>query len=184
MANTKKKAVASRSKKHSSFHSTTDKDSAERRTEIAIFTLVGYSMLRSDDPKKKGAKHSRLHTVWTGFNTVFREFFPDEDPIQCQKQMVDDGLIVTTPFRGGALLQPTIDLLREPTEEERAIAKRVRAFIPEALARYQAAQAAYKAGKNGAEAKDKPKGSRKELKAATLMKDGDVEKALEVLGYK
>lgn len=183
MGNASKKRSASRASKPQG-HSQTAKDSLERRTEIGVFMLVAYKMLRADNPK--GGKHESVHTVWTGFNEAFREFFPDEDAIACQKEFAKNGLIVTSPFRGGALLRPTLDLLHEPTKEEIAIAARVSKFIPGFKVAHAARQEAYRARRDAgsAPAKSNAKRSVKERKAHELMASGDIDAAIEKLGYR
>jgi hypothetical protein len=42
-----------------------------------------------------------IHTVWSGFNDAFREYFPGEDPVKVTKRLTKQGKIVAIPARGG-----------------------------------------------------------------------------------
>ena len=49
-------------------------------------------------------KHRGIHTVWTGFNGAFREYFPDADPVAATQALNDDGKIVMRRAKGGAVI--------------------------------------------------------------------------------
>ncbi len=44
-----------------------------------------------------------IHTVYSGFNVAFREYF-NEDPIECTNKLAKQGTIVLRPVRGGVML--------------------------------------------------------------------------------
>lgn len=62
------------------------------------FILRGIERLRT-----KG--HKSIHTVYSGLNTAFREYFgKGADPVATQKRMAAAGTIVIVPAHGGVLL--------------------------------------------------------------------------------
>ena len=61
------------------------------------FTLLAIEKLV--DPGK-----STIHTVYSGFNNAFREYFPGKDPIEEVKKLVDNGKVSFRLCRGGALI--------------------------------------------------------------------------------
>jgi hypothetical protein len=50
-------------------------------------------------PGKKG-----IHTVFSGFNNAFREYFKGADPIKATQAAAAKGLITTFPVKKGAML--------------------------------------------------------------------------------
>ncbi len=44
-----------------------------------------------------------IHSVYSGFNQAFRDYFED-DPIKWTNQLASDGEIETRPSRGGVML--------------------------------------------------------------------------------
>jgi hypothetical protein len=184
MTNQRKKSVAPRTKKSKVGHSRTVKNSDERRIEIGIFTLVAYKELRGEHPET-GEKYRGLHTVWSGFNEAFRRFFPDENPVEWQNALKATGLITLSRFTGGALLQPTLDLLSEPGPGELEMAARVNAFLPGFLVEHKEKRDAYLAARSGKAAPGKKVGklSTAERKAHKLAAAGNIDAAIEALGY-
>lgn len=50
-------------------------------------------------------KHKGLHTVYSGFNTAFREYFDGEDPVAAVKAVAErTGKYKVVPRRGGAAI--------------------------------------------------------------------------------
>ncbi len=47
-----------------------------------------------------------IHTVFSGFNQAFREYFPGEDPIEAVKKLHEEGKISFGLRRGGAIIAP------------------------------------------------------------------------------
>jgi hypothetical protein len=45
-----------------------------------------------------------IHSVYSGFNNAFREYFPLLDPVDFTSQMVSEGKLVTRPVKGGVLI--------------------------------------------------------------------------------
>ena len=56
--------------------------------------------------KLKNPKYKGLHTVFTGFNQAFREYFEGEDPVAALRSLAEQGKIVVRPAKGGALIYP------------------------------------------------------------------------------
>lgn len=48
-------------------------------------------------------KHT-IHTVYSGFNEAFREYFPDKDPIDEVKKLFEVGKISFRFCKGGAII--------------------------------------------------------------------------------
>ena len=61
------------------------------------FVIRAIETLRN--PPYKG-----IHTVYSGFNQAFREYFPGLDPIDITRQMAEEGTIVIRLAKGGAIL--------------------------------------------------------------------------------
>ncbi len=53
--------------------------------------------------KLRKPPYKGIHSVYSGFNQAFREYF-DKDPVQVTKKLVEEGKIVTRPVRGGVTL--------------------------------------------------------------------------------
>ena len=138
-----------------------------RRTEIAVFTLIAYGTLQAKHPQ-----YQTVHTVYSGFNGAFRQFFDDEDPVACMQVLASEGFIDMRVAKGGAIFKPTIDLLTEPTDEERSIALRVRKFMKAYLAASQARPGTKPGKRSGIEER-----------AEQLFMSGKSVEALRLLGY-
>jgi hypothetical protein len=74
----------------SNFHSLGDLTPEE-------FVLKAIERLRT--PPYKG-----IHTVWSGFNEAFREYFPLLDPVEFTNQLAKGGKIVIRPAKKGVLI--------------------------------------------------------------------------------
>ena len=66
---------------------------------------------------RKGTAKS-IHTVYSGFNAAWREYY-GTDPVEGIKALVDAGVCVTHPTRGGARLYLAEDApARKPSGRE------------------------------------------------------------------
>ena len=45
-----------------------------------------------------------IHTVYSGFNSAFKEYFPNEDPIKVTNALAKDGKLAIRPVKGGVML--------------------------------------------------------------------------------
>ncbi|MHA1632839.1 MAG: hypothetical protein ACTSXC_08560 [Candidatus Freyarchaeota archaeon] len=45
-----------------------------------------------------------IHSVYSGFNEAFREYFPTLDPVEFTNQLAKEGKITIRPARGGVIL--------------------------------------------------------------------------------
>lgn len=64
--------------------------------------------------KLRNTEKSRgIHSVYSGFNQAFREYF-GEDPIPVTQQLVKEGAIVTRPVKGGAMIYLPADAPAQP----------------------------------------------------------------------
>jgi len=45
-----------------------------------------------------------IHSVYSGFNGAFRQYFPLLDPVDFTNQMAKEGKIVLRPIRGGVII--------------------------------------------------------------------------------
>jgi hypothetical protein len=61
------------------------------------FTLLAIKKL-SKEP------HKSIHSVYSGFNSAFREYFPGIDPVKEIQMLVKAGIVSTRPSRGGVLI--------------------------------------------------------------------------------
>ena len=77
--------------------------SEEERLTPEHFVIRAIETLRNAD-KSKG-----IHTVFSGFNEAFRQYFPGSDPVEVTNQLAQDGKIVIRYVRGGAMIYKTED---------------------------------------------------------------------------
>jgi hypothetical protein len=54
--------------------------------------------------RKEGYKG--IHTVYSGFNEAFKQYFDGDDPIQATNKLAGEGKIVIRPVKGGVMLSP------------------------------------------------------------------------------
>ncbi len=52
--------------------------------------------------RKEGYKG--IHTVYSGFNTAFKKYFDNENPVEATNKLAKDGKIVIRPVKGGVML--------------------------------------------------------------------------------
>jgi len=69
------------------------------------FVLKAIEKLRT--PPYKG-----IHSVYSGFNAAFREYFRILDPVDITKKLAEEGKIVIRPTRGGVMLYKAGDVQR------------------------------------------------------------------------
>ena len=48
-------------------------------------------------------KYKGIHTVYSGFNSAFRQYF-DTDPVEATKKLAESGKIILRPAHGGATI--------------------------------------------------------------------------------
>lgn len=71
-------------------------------------------VLRAIETLGNPERSKGIHTVYSGFNTAFRDYFPDLDPIQVTGQLAADDKIVIRPVRGGVMIFKAGDAPRQP----------------------------------------------------------------------
>jgi len=71
-------------------------ESSERMTHQQFFHKAIKSLRNLD--KSKG-----IHSVYSGFNQAFREYYED-DPVPVTQQLAKDGQIEIQPRRGGVMI--------------------------------------------------------------------------------
>ncbi len=69
----------------------------EERLDQAEFGKQAIVKLRKNPYKA-------IHSVYSGFNQPFRDYFSDEDPVKWTTQLADEGIIETRRARGGIML--------------------------------------------------------------------------------
>jgi hypothetical protein len=127
----------------------------ERNREADLFVVLAYETLRADNPK--GGKYEKIHTVWNGFNQLFRKLFPGIDPVSYTKGLAEEGMIQLSAATGGAFLKPCKHFQIEAQTGQEELGLKVLKFLED----YAAAQ--------------KP--------VAKTWQPGDMVKRLEELGY-
>lgn len=45
-----------------------------------------------------------IHSVYSGFNEAFREYFGSEDPVKAVNALAKEGKVTVRPVRGGVML--------------------------------------------------------------------------------
>ena len=64
------------------------------------FVLAAIKAAHAKTPKYDGC-----HTVYSGFNAAFREYYGEgSDPVAATTRLAEAGVIVVRPARGGAML--------------------------------------------------------------------------------
>ena len=66
--------------------------------KISEYEFVIRAIKRLKKPPYKG-----IHSVYSGFNQAFREYF-NKDPVEATIKLAQEGKIVTRPVKGGATL--------------------------------------------------------------------------------
>jgi hypothetical protein len=49
-------------------------------------------------------EYKGIHARFSGFNDAFRQYFPNQDPIEVTRALAEAGKIVIRPARGGVVL--------------------------------------------------------------------------------
>ncbi|MGB9599326.1 MAG: hypothetical protein ACP5QK_12750 [Myxococcota bacterium] len=91
------------------------KKDGEKRLSYEEFVRVAIEKLRP--PKYKG-----IHSVYSGFNQAFKEYF-NEDPIKITKQLTEEGKITVRPAKGGVMIYLPEDV--PPTTSAMSILKKM-----------------------------------------------------------
>jgi hypothetical protein len=52
--------------------------------------------------RKEGYKG--IHTVYSGFNSAFKKYFENENPVEVTNKLAGEGKIVIRPVKGGVML--------------------------------------------------------------------------------
>ena len=140
-------------------------------TDFAIFALLGYDALSTNDKDDK--PYNWRHVVYSGFNDAFREFFPGEDPKARLDELSREGLIKLNIAKGGAVFKPEPALLRKLSPAEKTKAEGVRMHLEAFVAKR-------------AEKRMAPRSKRKpvEEQAEALWNEGKRDEALKLLGYR
>ncbi len=66
--------------------------------KISEYEFVVRAIKKLKKPPYKG-----IHSVYSGFNQAFREYF-NKDPVEATTKLAKEGKIVTRPVKGGATL--------------------------------------------------------------------------------
>ena len=61
-------------------------------------------VLRAIETLRDPERSRGIHTVFSGFNNAFREYFPGLDPIDVTNQLAEAGRIVIRPVKGGVMI--------------------------------------------------------------------------------
>jgi len=67
-------------------------------TKISEYEFVAKAIKKLKKPPYKG-----IHSVYSGFNQAFREYF-NKDPVEATTKLAQEGKIVIRPVKGGATL--------------------------------------------------------------------------------
>ena len=73
-----------------------------KKREDAKLTVEEFVLLALKKLKKPD--YDGIHTVYSGFNEGFREYFPDLDPVKEIKLLSEQGKIWMRPSRGGEVI--------------------------------------------------------------------------------
>jgi hypothetical protein len=65
--------------------------------------LTEYEFVARAIKKLRNPPYKGIHSVYSGFNQAFREYF-NKDPVEMTTKLAKEGKIVTRPVRGGVVL--------------------------------------------------------------------------------
>ena len=71
----------------------------ENATKLSHEEFILRAIRNLRKPPYKG-----IHTVYSGFNQAFRDYFPGDNPITAVLQLKDQGIVATKPVKGGVML--------------------------------------------------------------------------------
>ena len=71
--------------------------------------------------RKEGYKG--IHTVYSGFNTAFKKYFDNENPVEATNKLAKEGKIVIRPVKGGVMLYLLEDAPLAPDIGDEALKK-------------------------------------------------------------
>jgi hypothetical protein len=66
--------------------------------KLTEFEFVARAIKKLRNPPYKG-----IHSVYSGFNQAFREYF-NKDPVEATTKLAKEGKIITRPVKGGVVL--------------------------------------------------------------------------------
>jgi hypothetical protein len=67
-------------------------------TKMSEYEFVARAIKKLKKPPYKG-----IHSVYSGFNQAFRDYF-SKDPVEATTKLAKEGKIVTRPVKGGVTL--------------------------------------------------------------------------------
>ena len=65
--------------------------------------LTEYEFVARAIKKLRNPPYKGIHSVYSGFNQAFREYF-NNDPVEATTKLAKEGKIVTRPVRGGVVI--------------------------------------------------------------------------------
>jgi hypothetical protein len=65
--------------------------------------LTEYEFVARAIKKLRRPPYKGIHSVYSGFNQAFREYF-NKDPVEATRKLTEQGKIITRPVKGGAVL--------------------------------------------------------------------------------
>lgn len=72
-------------------------EKSKKRLSPEEFTLLAIKRL-------SGPPHKAIHSVYSGFNTAFRTYFPGLDPVKEVNALAEKGIVSIRPVKGGVLI--------------------------------------------------------------------------------
>ena len=82
------------------------------------FVLKAIDALHNPNFTGKG-----IHSVYSGLNSAFREYFPNTDPVAAMKALVTEGVIKTRPCKGGVIVYKPADYQAKEDSATKALGK-------------------------------------------------------------
>jgi hypothetical protein len=67
--------------------------------KISIEEFVRLAIVKLRNEPYKG-----IHSVYSGFNEAFKNYYSGQDPVQATNQLAEDGKLVIRPMKGGVVL--------------------------------------------------------------------------------
>ncbi len=78
---------------------TTKRSGNVKVTKLSYEEFIKRAIIKLRNDKSKG-----IHSVYSGFNSAFKEYYPGVDVIEVTKKLEEQGKIVIRPCKGGVMI--------------------------------------------------------------------------------
>ena len=86
-------------------------------------TMTHEEFIRTAIEKLRSENYRGIHSVYSGFNEAFKQYFPGEDPVQATTALAAAGRIQLMPVKGGVMIYLPGDAPAKLNRGEEALRK-------------------------------------------------------------